>query len=59
MTATLMDLKALRTVLVTCSGEVGDMMKRCDSLQEENAKLKYQIKHLKRSLTAAEESAES
>lgn len=56
MAATLAKLKTLRTTLTTCNSEFDDLMKRCSSLREENAKLRYQIKHLKRSLTAAEES---
>lgn len=54
LTATLADLKALRTILLTSSSDVDEKIKELESVKEENAKLKYQIKHLIRSLEAEE-----
>lgn len=54
LTATLADLKALRTTLLTSSSDVDEKIKELESVKEENAKLKYQIKHLIRSLEAEE-----
>lgn len=50
MTLALNALKSLRTSLLTCSSQVGEVINKNGALQEENAKLKYQIKHLKRSM---------
>ncbi|CAN8076316.1 unnamed protein product [Agarophyton chilense] len=50
----LMDLKSLRTVLITSASELDERIQELAATKEENEKLKYQIKHLKRSLEAEE-----
>lgn len=55
MSATLADLKSLRTTLLTSSSEMDENLKELESAKEENAKLKYRIKHLVRSLEAEED----
>lgn len=47
-------LKLLRTDVVRMGNRWNEERKECGRLREENAKLLYQIKHLKRSLEAAE-----
>lgn len=54
LAATLSGLKEVRTGLVTACSEVDGKFKELEKFKEENAKLKYQIKHLKRSLEAEE-----
>lgn len=50
----LSNLKGLRTSLVTACSEIDGKVKELEKCKEENAKLKYQIMHLKRSLEAEE-----
>lgn len=50
LAAMLGSLKELRTSLLTASSEADGKFKELDKFKEENAKLKYQIMHLKRSL---------
>lgn len=47
-------LKDLRSVMMAGTSEVEEHMKELAATKEENKKLKYQIKHLKRSLEAEE-----
>ena len=54
LAATLADLKSLRTTLLSSCSDVDEKMKELDSFKTENAKLKYRIKHLVRSLEAEE-----
>jgi hypothetical protein len=56
---TLASLKNLRSSLVTAATEIDSQLAVNARLEKENAKLRYQIKHLKRSLGAAEEYASS
>lgn len=54
LVATLADLKVLRTSVLTCKSEVDEKLVELDAMKEENVKLRYQIKHLQRSLESAE-----
>ncbi|PXF48405.1 hypothetical protein BWQ96_01865 [Gracilariopsis chorda] len=50
----LMNLKTLRTILTTSASELEESLNELALTKAENQKLKYQIKHLKRSLEAEE-----
>lgn len=54
LAATCNGLKELRTMLVTACSEVDGRFKELENVKSENAKLKYQISHLKRSLEVEE-----
>lgn len=49
-----MNLKTLRTILTTSASELEESLNELALTKAENQKLKYQIKHLKRSLEAEE-----
>lgn len=49
------DLKRLRTAIVTAGKEIDSKLDEMKAVQAENEKLRYQIKHLKRSLETEEE----
>lgn len=55
LVATLADLKVLRTSVITSKSEIDDKLIELGAMKEENVKLRYQIKHLQRSLEAAKE----
>lgn len=50
------DLSALRTKLLTASNDIDERLSELESVKEENAKLKYRIKILLRSLDEAQKS---
>lgn len=49
---TLSSLKKVRSMLATAENELESNMSEVKNLKEENDKLRYQIKHLRRSLEA-------
>ncbi len=51
------DLSALRTQLITATSDIDERLSELESVKSENAKLKYRIKTLLRSLDAAEKSS--